>query len=37
WQLGETAITHWHNTTEGFRGRKPIDQRIANAGKKKQK
>lgn len=37
WKFGETAITHWHNTTEGFRGRKPIDQRIANAGKKKQK
>jgi hypothetical protein len=31
WRLGEERITHWHNTTEGFRGRKPIDDRIANA------
>ena len=35
WKLGETAITHWHGTNEGFVGRKPIDQRIANAGKKR--
>jgi len=25
WRLGETGITHWHGITEGFRGRKPID------------
>jgi hypothetical protein len=31
WKLGEERITYWHNTTEGFRGRKPIDDRIANA------
>jgi hypothetical protein len=31
WKLGEERITHWHNTTEGFRGRKPIDDRIAKA------
>lgn len=31
WRLGEKRITHWHNTTEGFRGRKPIDERIRNA------
>jgi len=37
WKLGESTITHWHNTTEGFGGRKPIDPRIANAGKKKNK
>lgn len=36
WKLGEDKITHWHNTTEGFAGRKPIDERIANAGKKKR-
>ena len=36
WKLGETAITHWHGTEEGFAGRKPIDERIARAGKKKQ-
>jgi hypothetical protein len=35
WKLGETSITHWHNTTEGFAGRKPIDERIAKAGKKR--
>lgn len=31
WKYGEEAITHWHNTEEGFAGRKPIDQRIINA------
>ena len=36
WKLGEEKIGHWHNTTEGFSGRKPIDERIANAGKKKR-
>jgi hypothetical protein len=35
WKLGEPKITHWHNTTEGFAGRKPIDERISNAGKKR--
>lgn len=35
WRLGEASITHWHNTTEGFGGRKPIDERIARAGKKR--
>lgn len=37
WKLGEPKIAHWHSTTEGFAGRKPIDDRIANAGKKKPK
>lgn len=31
WKLGEKAITHWHGVSEGFAGRKPIDQRIAKA------
>ena len=31
WKLGENAITHWHGVSEGFAGRKPIDQRIAKA------
>jgi hypothetical protein len=31
WKLGETSITHWHGTNEGFAGRKPIDERIAKA------
>jgi len=35
WKLGEKAITHWHGTEEGFAGRKPIDERISRAGKKK--
>src|SRR6201998_1051630 len=29
WKLGEKSITHWHGTSEGFVGRKPIDERIA--------
>ncbi len=37
WKLGETTITHWHTTSEGFAGRKPIDERISNAGKKRSK
>ena len=36
WKLGESSITHWHGTDEGFASRKPIDQRIANAGKKRK-
>jgi len=35
WKLGEPTIAHWHGTSEGFTGRKPIDERIANAGKKR--
>jgi hypothetical protein len=35
WKLGEAGITHWHSAHEGFAGRKPIDGRIANAGKKR--
>jgi hypothetical protein len=35
WKLGEPSIGHWHSTNEGFAGRKPIDERIANAGKKR--
>jgi hypothetical protein len=31
WKLGEKGITHWHDTNEGFAGRKPIDERIAKA------
>lgn len=33
WKLGEKRITHWHGTSEGFAARKPIDDRIARAGK----
>jgi hypothetical protein len=35
WKLGEPKIAHWHGATDGFAGRKPIDDRIANAGKKR--
>jgi len=35
WKLGESKITHWHSTTEGFPGRKLIDERISKAGDKK--
>jgi hypothetical protein len=31
WKLGENAITHWHGVSEGFAGRKLIDQRISKA------
>ena len=33
WKLGEHGITHWHDTTEGFAGRKPIDEKIIKAKK----
>ena len=35
WKLGEKGITHWHDTSEGFAGRKPIDERIAKAKRTK--
>jgi hypothetical protein len=35
WKLGEKGIAHWHGTEEGFAGRKPIDDTIARATKKK--
>lgn len=31
WKLGEKGIAHWHTPSEGFAGRKPIDERIAKA------
>lgn len=36
WKMGEQGITHWHGTNEGFANRKPIDERIARAGKAKK-
>jgi hypothetical protein len=27
WKLGEPSIGFWHNTNEGFAGRKPLDRR----------
>jgi hypothetical protein len=29
WKMGEKSITHWHGLSEGFAGRKLIDERIA--------
>lgn len=37
WKMGEPKIAHWHGVSEGFAGRKPIDDRIAKAGKKRPK
>ena len=34
WKVGEPKIAHWHGTSEGFAGRKPIDDRIERAKKK---
>jgi len=31
WKLGEQSITHWHGVSEGFPGRKPVDERIMKA------
>jgi hypothetical protein len=31
WKMGEKSITHWHGITEGFAGRKLIDERIARS------
>ncbi len=28
WKLGERSVEHWHPVDSGFRGRKPIDERI---------
>lgn len=32
WKLGEDRIGYWHTLTEGFKGRKPIDDRIVGEG-----
>jgi hypothetical protein len=32
WKLGEEKIGYWHNLTEGFKGRKPIDKHITGSG-----
>jgi hypothetical protein len=28
WKQGESRIAHWHTQQDGFRGRKPIDERF---------
>ena len=37
WKLGEPKIAHWHGEDEGFAGREPIDDRIANLKNPKNK
>jgi len=34
WKLGEKTIAHWHGTDEGYRFRKPIDEKITRAAKR---
>lgn len=36
WKYGEEKIEHWHGVEEGFKSRKPIDQRMLR-GKKREK
>lgn len=36
WKYGEEKIEYWHGMEEGFKGRKPLDERILR-GKKKEK
>ena len=28
WRMGESAIEHWHTIEDGFKGRKPVDERF---------
>lgn len=28
WRMGESAIEHWHTVEDGFKGRKPVDERF---------
>ena len=28
WRMGESAIEHWHSIEDGFKGRKPLDERF---------
>jgi hypothetical protein len=28
WRMGETTIEHWHTIEDGFKGRKPVDERF---------
>jgi hypothetical protein len=28
WRMGETSIEHWHSVEDGFKGRKPLDERF---------
>jgi hypothetical protein len=35
WKMGESSIGHWHDTREGFAGRKPLTPEIKKATRKK--
>jgi hypothetical protein len=28
WRMGETTIGHWHTMDDGFKGRRPLDERF---------
>lgn len=28
WRMGESAIEHWHTIEDGFKGRRPVDERF---------
>ncbi|MFQ5491799.1 MAG: DUF2203 domain-containing protein, partial [Phycisphaerae bacterium] len=28
WKLGEEKLTHWHDLTAGFTGRRPLDEAV---------
>ena len=34
WKLGEEKIEYWHGLEEGFKGRKPVDERTLKPKKK---
>jgi hypothetical protein len=35
WKMGESNISHWHDTQEGFAGRKPLTPEMKKATRKK--
>jgi hypothetical protein len=35
WKMGEKAISHWHDTQEGYAGRKPLTAEIKKATRKR--
>jgi hypothetical protein len=35
WKMGEKSIAHWHDTQEGFPGRKPLTAEMKKATRKK--
>jgi hypothetical protein len=35
WKMGESAIAHWHDTQEGFAGRKPLTPEMKKGTRKR--